>query len=464
MADPSRRVRSARRTACVALVAVGFAACSQVNQEAGAPDRPGGADGDVSAESTPDSPTLDGAGEASFPDVAPPDSSVSDGDADVSAPDSATDAGVDAGSGTCPSPGSAAQAPCPVGMPGCWATASFWPRQQQCLVCGTKCVDEYWDTGNCGACGIVCAAGESCVMGRCGPPPPSGTILSGLGTPEDIAVDAQNIYYTDTGTSEVWQVDKRTFATTLLASAQARPFRLAVEGGYVYWSNADGGAIVRAPVGGFAAPAVIYAAAAPLAIAVDADAIYWSDGKKIYKGAKDPAVGGPPVLLADLAAVFPTNDPPTEFKIDGTRIYSEGCRGGVGGSVGVGAYGIDKTTGAIKGYEGCPFMYWGWGIAVSSAGVFWYKPLNGTTRQIKSTAGAMTLCSSISTIAPCVIPRYLAADECAVYFTDQQGRLWRLLPTEMAPRALATGGIRLALDETYVYTTGVGRIGRALKR
>jgi len=39
---------------------------------------------------------------------------------------------------------------------------------------------------------------------------------------EDIAVDAQNIDYADTGTSEVWQVDKRTFATTLLASAQAR--------------------------------------------------------------------------------------------------------------------------------------------------------------------------------------------------------------------------------------------------
>src|SRR4051812_22286554 len=41
-----------------------------------------------------------------------------------------------------------------------------------CLPCWDACVDPRTDGNNCGACGISCAAGRTCVDGLCGENPP----------------------------------------------------------------------------------------------------------------------------------------------------------------------------------------------------------------------------------------------------------------------------------------------------
>jgi hypothetical protein len=34
-------------------------------------------------------------------------------------------------------------------------------------MCGGNCVDIWWDSGNCGACGVVCPEQSACAWGVC---------------------------------------------------------------------------------------------------------------------------------------------------------------------------------------------------------------------------------------------------------------------------------------------------------
>ncbi len=53
----------------------------------------------------------------------------------------------------CPAPGVCANGRCFCGAGILW--------------CGTRCLDGAYDNQNCGACGVVCAAGQACVGSIC---------------------------------------------------------------------------------------------------------------------------------------------------------------------------------------------------------------------------------------------------------------------------------------------------------
>ena len=86
-------------------------------------------------------------------------------------------------------------------------------------LCSGTCVFLPNDPANCGTCGHACASGQVCAAGTCAPAS-TIRILSGLSQPEDIVVDANNIYWTDIGDNSVWQANKQTLVKTQLGSGR----------------------------------------------------------------------------------------------------------------------------------------------------------------------------------------------------------------------------------------------------
>jgi hypothetical protein len=56
--------------------------------------------------------------------------------------------------------------------------------------CGDSCVDTYSDPANCGACGVQCAASETCASGLCGECAPGLTWCGGYCA--DLSSDQNN--------------------------------------------------------------------------------------------------------------------------------------------------------------------------------------------------------------------------------------------------------------------------------
>jgi hypothetical protein len=84
----------------------------------------------------------------------------------------------------------------------CGACGAVCPAAQSCVagtcacptgesLCGSACVTESSDTNNCGACGVVCAAGDTCTSGVCVAPCGAGQTLCG-GVCENTQSDPSN--------------------------------------------------------------------------------------------------------------------------------------------------------------------------------------------------------------------------------------------------------------------------------
>jgi hypothetical protein len=107
-------------------------------------------------------------------------------------------------------------------------------------------------------------------------PNASKWLVNGLSTPQDIALDATRVYWSDPGNGSVNAISKAGGAVVPLASGQAQPRRIAVEGAYVYWGNYLGGAIMRALKDGTGSPELVATATSPLFISADASYVYFS--------------------------------------------------------------------------------------------------------------------------------------------------------------------------------------------
>jgi len=97
----------------------------------------------------------------------------------------------------------------------------------------------------------------------------------GLSSPEDIAVDGLNVYWTDIGTGTVASVPVGGGTATPLAEGQSSPRRLALDDDYVYWTNELGAAVMRAPKDGSGTPELVSAASSPWGIVVIGDRVCW---------------------------------------------------------------------------------------------------------------------------------------------------------------------------------------------
>jgi hypothetical protein len=145
----------------------------------------------------------------------------------------------------------------------------------------------------------------------------------------NLAVDANNLYFTVwTSTGTVVAVPIEGGPATTLASNQPNPWGVAVHAGTVFWTNAGSvsrelpGTVMSSPAAGGAVTTVVAgelsdggsAMTDPGPMAVDATSIYWTESLR-HAVMKVAYSGGPPVTLAT------TNTLPGALVVDGTSVY-----------------------------------------------------------------------------------------------------------------------------------------------
>lgn len=110
------------------------------------------------------------------------------------------------------------------------------------------------DPSHCGRCGHDCLGG-ACNAGKC----ESVLVRGGLENPDDLVVDAANVYVTARGNGAVLRIAKADGKTDVLASGQVEARGVALDGQNLYWSNGsfagDGGGDYWGGVWGCTLPA-----------------------------------------------------------------------------------------------------------------------------------------------------------------------------------------------------------------
>jgi hypothetical protein len=156
----------------------------------------------------------------------------------------------------------AADASCAFCAPGWTLCSVLTPSEPQLPPAFGTCTSLATDVNHCGDCNTVCSSGEICLAGAC-VNASTPVIVSGLQSPNSIAVDGTQVYWTDEGTGEVESAPKAGGPITVLAENQNQPSVLTLHGGFVYWAaagSADAGtsaAILRAPIDASAPAAII---------------------------------------------------------------------------------------------------------------------------------------------------------------------------------------------------------------
>ncbi len=108
------------------------------------------------------------------------------------------------------------------------------------------------------------------------------TLLAMADSPNTLAVDATNVYWTNFGDSgsngTVMKIAMAGGPPTTLASGIRSPFGLAVDAIRVYWTGDN--AVMAVPIAGGAAATLVPqdAAQGPFGIAVDTTSVYWTNG------------------------------------------------------------------------------------------------------------------------------------------------------------------------------------------
>jgi hypothetical protein len=325
-------------------------------------------------------------------------------------------------------------------------------QDNQCLsscgagfsTCGNSCVDESTDAKNCGACGNACPNGQICVSKNC-VTLASTQVAVNLVAPEGIAVDAHNVYFTDSSDNSVWQVDKQTLVAKRLASDQRKPWRITVDGTYVYWTSTLGGAVLRTPIGtpGFEP---LYSTNGAEAILVDDTNVYWSQVDGVWSASK--AGGGTPRMISTRV---PTLDPLVQTA---TSIYTAPSS----------VLSIDKVSGAEQFVWRETARMRSEGVAAAGSSLFYlYAGQCDVTCTMQlcrlDTSTGSTLCDPVWAQAA----GFMAAEPCGAYW-GLPGAIYAANPGSVPSHALIRASIsprQLAVDESNVYwvdSTWIGRV------
>jgi hypothetical protein len=262
-----------------------------------------------------------------------------------------------------------------------------------------------------------------------------------LNTPQDIGVDASNVYWTDTGDNTVWSVAKTGGTPVQLASGQSNPAFLALDDTYVYWINAAGTSINRVPKSGGGVMPVVTTSAAPMGIAVDATKVYWADAASFYSVDKG---GGTSTLVGT-----PTN-PAMNLPAPGRLVMSGGTLAVSDGSK------IWSPTGVT--HQSFTQIYFP--VGASATDLWWAR--SGPSTYLESSGFEIGIVLG----AP-AHPLDLVVDSCAVYYVTGNGIAQVPLASGLAlysrEVALGANARHLAIDEAYVYWTDGRSILKAAK-
>jgi hypothetical protein len=174
------------------------------------------------------------------------------------------------------------------------------------------------DPMNCGACGHDCLGG-GCNKGACMPI----TLSEGELTPSAIALDATQVYWTNSGTLTMSYQDGALRAcpkgggdggVVTLAPSQNDPLGLGVATGSVFWANYGAGTLMTCTLPGCAATTMASSQAGPWPVAVNGTSVFWGDtnGGTIFECAQSACA--PTQLSAE-------QDVPYAIAVGSTGVY-----------------------------------------------------------------------------------------------------------------------------------------------
>lgn len=287
---------------------------------------------------------------------------------------------------------------------------------------GTPCVA--------GKCQIRVGAGWGLASHQLTPYTTPIVLAHNLNTPYDIDVDADNVYWTDTGDGSVWQVGVNGGTPTPLATGLTSPTFMALGDNYVYWM--DSTSISRVRKGGGGVQSVVKSQSV-LGLSVSGEVVTYIDELTFNRidgaggtptplgGAVIPSGASPARLAGTLFSTgFFVWTPTGKAAVTGAPVLGRGAwlddQGGsmyliVRESLGPTAntregfgtlYAVPSTLVDISG----PYYF-------SAAGIAWYVD-----------AGPQRLLAVTSK------PRHLYATADAVYWTDDRSVLKALTCTE----------------------------------
>ena len=293
-------------------------------------------------------------------------------------------------------------------------------------------------------------------MGPC----PSCTVISSLAgsAPVGPAVDANNVYWTHSGSSEVMQAKLDGSSPVTLAAAQSTPFSVKVAGGFVYWGSYSATGVVRkTPIGGGVITDIANSAAVR-EICVGANDLWWTNdpddvqqiplsGMSFDGGALVVATGN---LLANGIAT------------DGTDLYW-----------------VNRGTGEIKRSDLNPLNSYApgsgdvpWDIEVDAKSVYWTEagspPAKGTVSMSVKPTGTDSLVPVVIASGQAA-PHGIAIDATHVYWANSgDGTIHKAPIGGGTDTVLVSGQMKpenVVVDSKYVYWTDpkADLVVRALK-
>ncbi|MDB4934136.1 MAG: hypothetical protein JWP87_1108 [Labilithrix sp.] len=304
---------------------------------------------------------------------------------------------------------------------------------------------------------------------------PAGTVLSNRqGLPRGIAVDATDVYWTNTGAGAIAKCAKAGCGgnPTVLAAKQ-KPWRITVDGENVYWTNRDSGSVMQCAKTGCAGVPIVLASAQsyPYSIVASGGNVYWTNsgngdgGGQVMKCAVG-GCGGAPTVIADVPIAV------RALAVHGSEIYWA-SRMDTGGAIlhcptsGCPSGGPIVVASAQRGVEA---------MAIDNANVYWSAPFGG---------GVFSCALSGCEAGPALLAQSFAVDDIAAdgthvywnapsYRASDEVRLFNVLrcaaggcsnhPEVVASDSLLAAtvngiGVELttgvAVDETSVYVGNV---------